>query len=35
MFSAARYHELNGDLMKDPDMVFIRDQAGFTILAFH
>lgn len=28
MFSIAHYYEQNGDLMKYPDMVFIRDQAG-------
>ena len=28
MFSVAHYYEQNGDLMKDPDMTFLRDQAG-------
>jgi len=28
MFSVAHYYEQNGDLMKDPDMVFIRSQDG-------
>jgi len=27
MFSVAHYYERNRDLIKDPDMVFIRDQA--------
>ena len=28
LFSVAHYYEQNGDLMKDPDMVFIRGQDG-------
>jgi len=28
MFSVAHYYEQNGDLMKDPDMVFIKSQEG-------
>jgi len=28
MFSVAHYYEQNGDLMKDPDMVFIRGVDG-------
>jgi hypothetical protein len=28
MFSVAHYYQQNGDLMKDPDMVFLRDEAG-------
>jgi len=28
MFSVAHYYEQNGDLMKDPDMVFIKSQDG-------
>ena len=28
MFSVAHYYEQNGDLMKDPDIVFIKSQKG-------
>jgi hypothetical protein len=28
LFSVAHYYEQNGDLMKDPDMVFLRGQDG-------
>jgi Domain of unknown function (DUF6908) len=28
MFSVAHYYEQNGDLMKDPDMTFLRGDGG-------
>ena len=28
LFSVAHYYEQNGDLMRDPEMVFLRDSAG-------
>lgn len=28
LFSVAHYHEQNGDLMRDPEMVFLRDRDG-------
>jgi len=34
MFSAAHYYEQNGDLMKDPDMVFIRAEDEYYPLEF-
>ena len=28
LFSVTHYHEQNGDLMRDPEMVFLRDKDG-------
>jgi hypothetical protein len=34
LFSIAHYYEQNGDLMKDPDMVFIKGMFPFTPMFF-
>ena len=34
MFSVAHYYSQNGDLMKDPDMVFIRADGDYFAIEF-
>ena len=34
MFSVAHYYEQNGDLVKDPDMVFVRSKDGYYPIEF-
>ena len=34
MFSVAHYYEQNGDLMKDPDMVFVRSKDDYYPIEF-
>lgn len=35
MYSVAHYYKQNGDMMRDPDMVFIKHPTGFIPVSFH